>query len=205
MNAKFKAALRMSALTPEGKVTKAETIVSFIQRNTNYFPTANLPIPLASVSTAITTLHTALLAVGTGTPGALSNMHEKDRIVVSFFNLLRAYVEMVANNTPDPKTVIEAAGMEVQKTGGQTLVSELTLTALGNGIMQVSVPRNVGEVSFIYQYSTDSGTTWLELAYSKLATVSLSGQIPATVLHFRFAPVSKVKGAFSQAKSAIVL
>lgn len=76
---------------------------------------------------------------------------------------------------------------------------------MGNGELQISVPRSAGEAAFVYQYSDDGGTTWQEFVSSKLATVTLKNQIPASTLHFRFAPIAKTKGAFSQSKSAIVL
>ncbi|MEQ1733903.1 MAG: hypothetical protein ABL940_09525 [Bacteroidia bacterium] len=206
MNTKFKAALKMSTLTPDGKATKAEHVVTLMALATNYFPTANLPLPLANVTTAINNLHTAILTAAKGTVGSVSHMHETERVLVQLLSVLRAYVEMVANNSIDAKTIIEAAGMDAVKNGGGgTPVSELTITSLGNGAVQISVPRNTGEKAFIYQYSTDGGTTWLELDYSYLATITLRNQTPATVLHFRFAPISKTKGAYSQAKSGIVL
>lgn len=58
---------------------------------------------------------------------------------------------------------------------------------------------------WVYQYSSDGGTTWVEFECSKLATVTLMAQKPASVIHCRFAPIAKTKGAFSQSKSVIVL
>ena len=195
----------MSTLTPDGKVNKAQTLVSFMQAASNYFPANSLPIPLATITTSSNNLHNAIYTASNGVAGGVSNMHDKEKILLSQCNLLRAYVEMVAHASLDPKTVIEAAGMQAVSNSGYPVVSELTVTALGNGAMQVSVPRNVGEVAFVYHYSTDGGTTWLELECSKLATVTLKAQTLATVLHFRYAPIGKTKGAFSQAKSGIVL
>lgn len=205
MTTKLKAALNMSKLSPDGKVTTGQNIINSIVAAPTYFPTSSLPLPTSSATTAINNLHNAILATGSGTQGSISNMHEKERIVLSIFNVLRAYVEMQANNTTDPQTVIEAAGMTVAKSGGNTSVTELSIVPLGNGVLQVSVPRNTGEKAFVYQYSTDGGTTWLEFECSTLATVELKNQTPANTLHFKYAPITKTKGAFSQAKSAIVL
>jgi len=205
MNTKLKAALKMSTLTPDGKVTKGQFIITSMQQAPQYFVVANLPIPFASATAAVTALHNAVLATASGNAGSVSNMHEKERLLISIFNIYRPYVEMIANATADPKTIIEAAGMTAVAVGGGTPVSELTITALGNGIMQISVPRQTGEASFIYQYSSDGGTTWQEVDCSKLASIQLKNQTPASVLHFRYAPVGKTKGSFSQVKSAIVL
>lgn len=205
MNTKLKAALKMSTQSPDGKVTTGQNIITSMMAAPTYFAPSTLPLPFASMTACITNLHNAILATGSGSAGSISNMHEKERIVTSIFNVVRAYVEMVANNTTDPQTVIEAAGMFAVKANGGSSVSELTITALGNGVLQVSVPRNTGESSFIYQYSTDGGTTWLEFECSKLATVQLTNQTPASTLFFRYAAIGKTKGGFSQTKSAIVL
>ena len=150
-------------------------------------------------------LNDAIVTAKSGTQGTVSQMHETERVVLSVFNLIKAYVELVANGTADPKSVIESAGLSVITSGGNAAVSELTLSALGNGVVELTVPRNKGEASFIYQYSSDGGTTWQEFEQSKLATVLLKGQTPGTTLHFRFAAVGKTKGAFSQAKSVMVV
>lgn len=205
MITKIKAALNMSKLSPDGKVTLGQNIVNSIAAATTYFPTATLPLPMASATASVTNLHNAILATASGTQGSISNMHEKERIVLSIFNVLRAYVEMQANNTVDAETVIEAAGMSVAKSGGNNAVSELTIVPLGNGTLQVSVPRNIGESAFIYYYSSDAGSTWTEFECSKLATVELKNQTPASTLSFKFAPIGKTKGAYSQVKNAIVL
>jgi hypothetical protein len=205
MNTKLKAALKMSTLSPDGKVTTGQNSIVSMQAAPSYFPPAGLPIPFASMTACITNLHNAILATASGSQGSISNMHEKERIVLSIFNVVRPYVEMIANNTTDPQTVIEAAGMVAVKSGGGSSVSELTVISLGNGIIQVSVPRATGESAFIYQFSADGGTTWQEFEFSKLATIQLKNQTPASTLFFRYAAIGKTKGAFSQTKSAIVL
>lgn len=205
MSTKFKAALKMSNMSPDDKVTTGTNIVNSITAAPAYFPASSLPIPLASLTACVNNLHTAILGTASGTAGSISNMHEKERILLSMFGVLRAWVEMQANNTADPKTVIEAAGMTAVQGNGGSSVTELTITALGNGEMQVSVPRSTGEAAFIYEYSGDGGTTWAEFTCSKLATVSLKGQTPASTLLFRYTPIGKTRGATSQSKSAIVL
>jgi hypothetical protein len=60
---------------------------------------------------------------------------------VSIFNLLRAYVKMLANNTYDPKTVTETAAMTAHNKSGGVAVSDLALTAVGQGTVEVSVPN----------------------------------------------------------------
>ena len=205
MNTKLKAALKMSTLTPDGKVTKAQFIIASMQAAPTYFPAASLPFPYASATTAINNLNAATLAAESGAAGTVSNMHEKERILVSILTIYRAYVEMVANNSADPKTIIEAAGMNPITQSGSLPVSELTVTASGNGVITISVPRQAGEVAFIYQYSSDAGLNWQDFMFSKIASVQLTNQTPGANLHFRFAAIGKTRGAFSQVKSTFVL
>lgn len=203
MKTMFRAALGLANLNPDGKVTRADVIINSMQASGN-FPAATMPVSYTALGTLKNNLHAAIVATGNGTPGSTSHMHEQERILVSALNFIRAYVEQVANANVDPATIIESAGMTVYASSGNTPVTELTLIAKGNGTVQICVPRNKGEVAFIYQSSTDA-VTWEEFTVSKLATVELQNQTLASTLHFRFAAIAKTKGAFSQAKSVIVV
>jgi len=205
MNTRVKASLKMTLLSPEDKVTEGQSIINSITASPVYFPPATFPMPMASVTASVTNLNSAILAATNGTPGSVSNMHEKERIVISVFNVLRAYVEMMANNTADPKTVIESAGMKVSKDGGGNTVTELTVIALGNGIIQILVPRLEGEAAFVYYYSSDGGLTWQEFESSKLSKVQLKNQIPGSTLLFKYVAIGKTKGSLSQPKSVMVI
>lgn len=204
MKIKYKAALGMSKLNPDGVVTKGKNNL-LLMNTAPAFVGKAWPIPLATTDAALNDLHSSILLAANGTPGSVSNMHEKQRIVVSLFNVYKPFVEMVANNTVDPKTVIESAGMTAVVYGGSSPVTDLTLTAVGNGTVEISVPRQTGESAFIYQYSSDGGSTWQDVECSKLATIQHKNQTPASTLQYRFAAIGKTKGAFSQPKSVIVL
>ena len=112
----------------------------------------------------------------------------------------------MANASIDPATIIISAGMQVATTGGANAVSELTLDALGSGKLQVRVPRQLNEKAFVYEYSTDGGTTWLDLIASSLSKVTLTNQTPGTTIFIRYLAISKTgKSAYSQSKSAIIV
>lgn len=201
----FKIFLGLSNLSPEGKVLKAQNIKDNMQA-CGYFPAGGMPISYPSIQTIITNLHTAAVTASNGTTADTSHMHEQDRILVSAFNFLKAHVEFVANNSADPATVITAAGMQVATTGGGNGVTELTLDAVGNGKLQVRVPRQTSEKAFLFEYSNDGGTTWNELTSSSLTKVTLANQTPGATIFVRYCAISKTgKSTFSQAKSAIVL
>jgi hypothetical protein len=204
MTTKFKVALKLSSLNAQAKLTKADTVFNQMKKAPTFDP-KTWPIPPASVQKAIDNLDAAITTAATGAPGSVSHMHEMERVLVSVFNLLKSYVELVANDTTDPKAAIESAGMTAAAFTGGSAVTDLTLTAKGNGVVEVSVPRGKGEAAFIYQYSSDGGATWKDFEYSKLASVELKGQTPGVNLSFRFAAISKTTNGFSQPKSVIVV
>jgi hypothetical protein len=204
MVTKLRAAHKLSKLDPEGKVTRARAIVSNIKASP-YFDLTKTPIPLDSADLSLNDLSNAITAAENKAPGSVSHMHEMERVVLSVFNLIKSYVEVAANASTDPKSVIESAGLIAIARSNNGPVTDLTVTALGNGVVEIEVPRAKGEAAFIYQYSADGGVTWVEFEHSKLATVQLTRQTPASTLLFRFAAIGKTKGSFSQAKSAIVL
>ncbi|MCD6066331.1 MAG: hypothetical protein K0S33_1157 [Bacteroidetes bacterium] len=136
MSNKAKAVLGLSILTPEAKVTRAQGIKNDMMASTLY-PDAQLPVGYVSMQTLIDNLHHAIVATNSGTAGSTSDMREKERMLVTAFNLIKAHVEYVANQNVDAETFITSAGMQVMQSGGGSSVSELTLDAPGNGVVMV--------------------------------------------------------------------
>ena len=95
--------------------------------------------------------------------------------------------------------------MQVAIFGGQNGVTELTVDALGNRLLQVRVPRQTGEKAFVFESSAD-GHTWVEFACNSLTKVTLPNQVLGSTVYTRYAAISKTgKGAYSQAVSVIVV
>jgi hypothetical protein len=164
-----------------------------------------MPITYPAIQTIITNLHTAAVAANNGTTTDTSFMHEQERILVSAFNFIKAHVEFVANNATDAATLIVSAGMQVAASGGYNAVSELTLDAIGNGTLQIRVPRQTDQKAFVFEYSVD-GASWVDLTSSTLTKVKLANQTPGSNIYVRYYGITKTgKGAYSQSKSAIVL
>jgi hypothetical protein len=202
MKTVYRAALGLSTLNVDQKVTRGEFIINAMQTSGNFTDT---PVDFSELTSVTNDFHSSIVAAASGATGLISAMHGYERVFTDTFNFIRSYVERKANQSTDPKSVIESAGMVAYTNTGNSGVTELTLTAIGNGTVKVQVPRNAGEVAFIYQYSTDGGATWIEFAISKMATVELSNQTPASTISIRIAGITKSKGAFSQAKTVIVL
>jgi molybdopterin-binding protein len=200
----IRALLGLANLSPADKVTAAQNIKDSMQSSGN-FPASSMPISYPTLQTYITNLHLAIIAAVNGTPSDTAYMHEQEHILVSALNFLKSHVEYVANANSVNTNIITSAGMQIASTGGNSAVSELTLEAIGNGKLQIRVPRQTGEKAFVFESSTD-GVTWVEFASNSLTKITLSNQTPGSTVYIRFAAISKTgKGALSQSKSAIVL
>lgn len=204
MKTRVRVAMKLNSLSAEGKVIKSQSIKDAMQSSGN-FAASTMPISYPALQTLITNLHGAVVAADNGTTTDTSHMHEQERILISAFNFIKAYVEMVANNNVDPTTIIISAGMQVAINGGQNAVTELTLDATGNGTLQVRVPRLSDEKAFVFESSTD-GTTWLEFASSTITKAELKQQTPGALIYVRYLAISKTgKSAYSNIKNAIVV
>src|ERR1035437_2836853 len=174
----YSAVLGLSGLNPGEKVTRAEVIKTAMQTSGN-FPASSMPVTYAMLGTLITNLHNAIITAASGVTGSTSQMHEEERLMVSALNFVRAFVEQTANAALNPTAIIESASMTVFTRSGNTPVTELTLTTMGDGIIQVCVPRGIGETAFVFQSGTD-GINWVEFTISKLAIVELANQNPGS-------------------------
>lgn len=204
MSTRLRAAIKLSSLTPEGKVVKTQGILDAMQASGN-FQANEMPISFSTLQTLVDNLHNAILATNNGSVTSTSNMHEQERILVNAFNFIKSHVEYIANNTLDAATIITSAGMQVATQSGSNGVTELTLEALGNGKLQVRIPRGADEKAFVYEISTD-GTTFTKATSSSLTKITISNLQAASTVYIRYYAISKNgEGATSQAKSVIVL
>lgn len=201
----IKAILGLQALNPIGKATKAQTIKNAME-NSSYFPVSSMPVSYVVLQNAITGLLQSITAAASSgaSPSDTAHLHEQEKQLINLFNFIKSHVEYIANTHADPATVITAAGMQVNTIGGSTTVSELTLSALGNGAVLMRVPREKGEKAFVFEKSND-GSTWLEASTSTLAKVTIKGLIPGSTVYMRYCAITKTgKTAMSQVKSIIV-
>ena len=204
MKTKVRVAMKLNNLSAEGKVVKAQSIKDAMLSSGNFIA-SSMPIPYPTLQTLITNLHTSVIAANNGTATDTSHMHEQERILISAFNFIKAYVEMVANNAIDPTTIITSAGMQVAINGGPNAVTELTLDAMGSGTLQVRVPRLTDEKAFVFEWSAD-GTTWNEFSSSTVTKAELKNQTPGSNVYIRYFAISKTgKSIYSTVKNAIIV
>jgi hypothetical protein len=205
MTTHLRAVLGISGLTPEAKVTRAQSIVNAMQASGN-FANNSLPVSYTNMQAAIDNLSAAIVAANSisASSADTSFMHEQERLLVGIFNVLRSHIEYIANQTADPGTMITSAGMTASASGGLNAVSELTLDAAGAGKITVRIPRGDGEKAFVFETSTD-GNTWTRARSTTLTKIVLEGFASASTIHVRYFGISKEgDGEMSQPKSVIV-
>src|ERR1035437_1908484 len=133
----YRAALGLSGLNPDQKATRTEVMKTDMQASGN-FPDSIMTISYSRLDELRVNVHNAVIAVGTGM-GTAAQVKDEVRLLVSAFNFVRSLVEKTANESADPQAVIESAGMTVITTLGNTAVTEITLSAMGGGTIQVCV------------------------------------------------------------------
>ncbi len=203
---KAKAVLGFSKLSPEQIIVKAQSIDDSMQNSGN-FPDATRPIKYAASQAIITSARNAVVAATNGTASDTSYMHEQIKLLMMTYNLIKAYVEITAHSYTNPDSIILSAGMTVAVYGGQNAVSDLTLDAVGNGTIQIRVPRTPADKAFCFEMAlANDPNNWQIIGYNSLAKFDLKNQTPGTNILIRFAAIGKTgMGAFSNSKQIMVI
>jgi hypothetical protein len=170
-----------------------------------YFPT---PTPtVAALTLAISDLHAAETAALSRTKGTATVRNDKRAVLVSLLQQLDGYVQSVADATPENgAAIIESAGLTVRKipTPGKrafaakpgALSGQAKVTAVSAG------PRS----SYLWQYSTDGGKTWVLAPATTQGRTTITGLPAGTTVQFRYLAVTPKggQGDWSPALSLLV-
>jgi hypothetical protein len=184
-------------------ITFAQNVVTRMTGNPS-FPS---PSPaLATVSTAITALQSAEAAAVARTKGAASMRDDKRTALVALIEQLRAYVQSIADATPENgATIIESAGLLVRKPanhGPRTFeVKAGTVSGSAKLYAESVGPRS----AYLWQYSVDGGKTWVSWPATVQAKTTITGLTPGVTAQFRYQPVSKTgEGDWSQIVTMLI-
>jgi len=150
------------------------------------------PMPaLATVSAATTDLQNAETAALARTKGAAATRNAKRAVLVTLLQQLRMYVQSIADgNAENGPAIIQSAAMTVKKTVTHHARVFTALPGAVSGTVKIVGPSAGRRVAYDWQYSTD-GKTWIDLASTLQAKTTMTGQIPGTVLQFRYRSVTK--------------
>jgi hypothetical protein len=166
----------------------AKAILVALTGNKVTFPS---PTPsLATFSTDIDALDAAETATKTKTKGTVAIRNEKRKTVIADLHMLVAYVQQVANQTPDQAaSIIESAGMTVRKTGARSK-ADLAVKSATSGAVHLVAKATTGSRAHEWQYSTD-GKSWTSAPSSTQSKTTI-GNLPTGVLvYFRHRAVTK--------------
>jgi hypothetical protein len=161
---------------------------------------------LAVLQAAIVELEAAIALVQTRAKGAVATRNQKVAVVAGLLRQLRAYVEKVADASPEhAAALIQSAAMNVKK----VTVRARRAFAVKHGTVSGSVllvtayagPR----ASYEWAFSADAGKTWQEARATLQSKTTISGLQPGATVLFRYRPVTKKADTdWSQPLSLIV-
>jgi hypothetical protein len=184
-------------------ITYAQGIVKGMTNN----PSFPLPIPtMAAVTTAINDLSVAETAALGRAKGAVATRNEKRTVLVVLLEQVRAYVQSIADATPENGTsIIESAGLAVRKTPTHAARAFTAKPGAVSGTVKLYAVSVGHRSAYSWEYSVDGGKTWVQAPVSLQAKTTITGLTPGQTVQFRYQPVSKTgPGDWSQTVSLLV-
>jgi hypothetical protein len=180
----------------------SKAVLQAVTAQKTTFPSPNPSV--AQFGADISALDTAEVAVKTRTVGTVQVRNNKLEIVVTDLRQLRAYVQLIANATPEQAEVIAAsAGMTVRKPIVRSK-SDLAVKTTVSGSVKLVAKATAGSHAHEWQYSLD-GKTWTNAAATLQAKTTLVGLQTNVLTYFRHRAVSKTgSGNWSQPISILV-
>jgi hypothetical protein len=184
-------------------ITYAQGIVTGMTGNPAF---ASPSPPLSAVSSAIADLATAETAALKRAKGAAAIRDEKRTELVSLLEQTRAYVQRVADQSPENGTsIIESAGLAVRKVPTRAAPSFHVKQGAVSGTVKVVAPSAGARSSYEWEYSTDGGKTWIALLPTIQAKTTVTGLTPGSTPQFRYRAVMKTGvGDWSEATTLLV-
>jgi hypothetical protein len=160
--------------------------------------------PLPAITSAVDDLQVAQTATLTRAVGAAAVRNEKRATLVSLLELLAAYVQFVADASPENAvSIIESAGLAIKKT--PVLAPRVFAAKSGtlSGSVKLVAPTAGDRASYLWQYSTDAGKTWVDVTPTVKASTGVTGLPSVAMVEFRYRTI--VRGGASDWSAPIAL
>lgn len=149
------------------------------------FPAPNPP--LTAVSAALSDLQVAETAVLTRAKGTRAVRNERRAVLVSLLELLRAYVQFIADAAPEnAPSIIESAGLAIRKAPVRAQRVFAAKAGTLSGSVYLTAPIAGSCASYLWQYSTDAGKTWIDASPTLQARTTVTGLTYAATVQFRY-------------------
>ena len=170
-------------------ITYAQSIVKAMTGNPA-FPTPNPT--LAAISTAIAELQAAETAALARAPGAVVVRNDKRAALVALLQQLKSYIQANADANPETAgAIIRSAGIATRQTVVRAPRVFAAKPAGVTGVVKLIAPSAARRASYSWEYSLDSGTTWVTLPDSLQAKTTVQGLKAGTTVLFKYRPVVK--------------
>jgi len=154
------------------------------------FPTPNPP--LTALSGAVSDLQLAETAALTRATGTVATRNEKRAALLTLLEVLRAYVQSVADASPENAiSIIESAGLAIRNTTVHAPRVFAAKVGAVSGSVKLTAPVAGHRAAYLWQFSTDAGKTWIDAAPTLQSKATLTGLPAATTVQFRYRAVIK--------------
>jgi len=184
-------------------ITYAQRIVTAMTGN----PVFVSPSPtLATVQTSIVALQAAEASALARTKGAVTTRNDKKAALVATLQLLKGYVQSVADADPENSAAaIQGAGMAVKKTPVRKPRVFSAVQGAVSGTVKIITASGGRRVAYDWEYSIDGGKTWLLMPSTLQAKTSVTGLAVGSTAQFRYRVTTKTgEGDWSQPISYFV-
>jgi hypothetical protein len=171
-------------------IAVAKAIVQGLTGNPS-FP--NPDPSLAVLSTAISDLEAAELAVQTRAKGAVATRDQKRAALIALLRGTKAGVQKVAD--ADPATapaIIQSAGMGVRKSNAHGKRVFAVKQGRLSGTVAIETAAAGPRSAYEWEFSSDGGKTWQAGPPTTRSRTTLVGLQPGTTYSFRCRSVTKV-------------
>jgi len=161
---------------------------------------------LAAITAEIDALQTAETGALARTKGAVVLRDEKRTALVASLQLLRAYIQSVADaDATNAASIIESAGVAVRKTPTRRARSFMAKQGPVSGTAHVVALVADRRASYEWQYSNDGGKTWLLAPPTLQAKTTIAGLTPGSTVQFKYRSVTRTgAGDWSQPVALIL-
>jgi len=178
-------------------IAYAQQIVKAMTGN----PAFPAPVPpLPAVTAAIDDLQSAEAAALTRVKGAVITRNEKKTALIMLLQQLKAYIQAQADaNIENGASIIASAGVAVKKPVVHAPRVFDARPGPVSGSAKLLAASAGPHASYVWQYSTDGGKTWVLAPVTVQAKTIVVGLTPGATVQFRYRPVTKTgEGDWSQ-------
>jgi hypothetical protein len=140
--------------------------------------------------------------------GAAQDRDVKKEVVVADLNLLKPYVQSIADANPEnAETIIISASLDVKLIGKADKDDISVKPKKGESGTMIARARKVeGTIANLWEYSMDKGENWDELEATSKCSTEITNLTPGSTIIVRHRPIlRKGKGTWIQSAPAIVV